>query len=208
MMLKKIILFISKSISYLYPHHTYNLIKDHIYNQWVTRRIGKVGKNVTVCRDCTLKGGQYISIGSNSYLGRFAVLTAWDKYNGQTFSPKIEIGDKVSLGEFNHITCINNIKIEEGVLSGRWVTITDNSHGVFDDLNSKINPAERPLYSKGATVIGKRVWLGDKVTILPGVNVGEGSVVAANSVVTKDVPPFSIVAGNPAKIIKQLYENI
>ena len=47
------------------------------------------------------------------------------------------------------------------------------------------------------------MWIGDKVTILPGVTIGEGALVAANSVVTKDVPPFSVVAGSPAKIIKR-----
>ena len=51
-------------------------------------------------------------------------------------------------------------------------------------------------------VIGNDVWIGDKATILPGVTIGDGAVVAANAVVTKDVPPYSIVGGNPARVIK------
>lgn len=68
-------------------------------------------------------------------------------------------------------------------------------------------PLLRPLYSKGQVVIGKNVWIGDKVTILPGVSIGDGSVIAANSVVTKSIPPYSIAAGIPAKIIKQNTNN-
>lgn len=52
-------------------------------------------------------------------------------------------------------------------------------------------------------IIGNNVWIGDKATILPNVSIGNGAIIAANSVVTKDVPEYCIVAGNPAKIIKQ-----
>lgn len=58
--------------------------------------------------------------------------------------------------------------------------------------------------SKGPVIIGQNVWVGDKATILPGVTIGDGAVIGANSVVTKDVPPYSIVGGNPAKVLKQL----
>ena len=87
-------------------------------------------------------------------------------------------------------------------MTGRWVTITDNGHGKTDFDNLKIQPDKRKLYTKGPVVIGNNVWMGDKVTILPGVTIGNGSVIAANSVVTKDIPSFSVAAGNPAKIIK------
>lgn len=61
--------------------------------------------------------------------------------------------------------------------------------------------------SKGPVIIGSNVWFGDKATILPNVTIGDGAVIAANSVVTKDVPAYSVVAGNPAKIIKQVNKN-
>ena len=60
----------------------------------------------------------------------------------------------------------------------------------------------RPTTSKGRVVIGNNVWIGDKATILPGVTIGDGAIIAANAVVTKDVPQYSVVGGNPAKVIK------
>lgn len=58
--------------------------------------------------------------------------------------------------------------------------------------------------SKGSVVIGNNVWIGDKVTILPGVTIGDNAVIAANSVVTKDIPSFSVAAGIPAVILKNV----
>ena len=63
---------------------------------------------------------------------------------------------------------------------------------------------DREIISKGPVKIGRNVWIGDKTTILGGVSIGDGAIVAANSVVTKDVPPFCVVAGVPARIIKDL----
>ena len=87
-------------------------------------------------------------------------------------------------------------------MTGKWVTISDNNHGTtdFDTLHEA--PAIRKLYTKGPVIIGNNVWIGDKATILGGVTIGDGAVIAANSVVTKDVPAYSVVGGNPARVIK------
>jgi acetyltransferase-like isoleucine patch superfamily enzyme len=108
----------------------------------------------------------------------------------------------VNIGEYCHITAINKITIGNGVLTGRWVTITDNSHGKTDKNSFSIPPAKRALYSAGAVIIEDNVWIGDKVTILPNVHIGKNAVIGANSVVTKDIPENSVVAGIPAKVVK------
>lgn len=65
--------------------------------------------------------------------------------------------------------------------------------------------AELPL--KGDTVIGNDVWMGQNVTVMPGVHIGDGAIIAANSVVGKDVPPYHIAGGNPCKTIKKRFDN-
>ena len=112
------------------------------------------------------------------------------------------IGDNVSIGDYNHITATKGIIISDGVLTGRFVTISDNNHGNTDFESMHIRPENRQVVTKGEVTIGKNVWIGDKVTILSNVKIGEGSIIGANSVVTKDVPPFSIAVGVPAKVVK------
>ena len=149
---------------------------------------------------CSLKGLEYVYIGEKTNLGKYISLNAWyiDK------KPEIIIKNNVSIGSYAHITATNKIEIGNNVLTGLHVTITDNSHGTNDSLEELSQPPLlRKSSSKGSVTIKDNVWIGDKVTICPNVTIGEGSVIGANSVVTKDVPPYSIVAGSPAKIIKQ-----
>ena len=89
--------------------------------------------------------------------------------------------------------------IGNNLLTGKWVTITDNSHGYTDIVSLHTPPVNRPIVSKGPIIIGNNVWIGDGAKILPGVIIGDGCVVAANAVVTKNILPYSIVGGNPAK---------
>ena len=65
-------------------------------------------------------------------------------------------------------------------------------------------PRQRPLYSKGPIIIGDYVTIGENCVILPGVTIGNNSVIGANSVVTRSIPPFSVVAGNPARVLKEV----
>lgn len=152
-------------------------------------------------------GKEFISIGNNTCFSYDLYLTAWKRFslqNGcQEFFPTLQIGNNCNFGANNHITCINKIIIGNGVLTGKWVTITDNNHGTSDFDSMKLPPMKRPLSTKGPVIIKDDVWIGDKATILSGVTIGKGAIVAANSVVTKDVPDYAIVAGIPAKIIKQ-----
>ena len=120
--------------------------------------------------------------------------------------PNLSIGNNCSFVAYNHITCANKITIGDSLLTGKWVTITDNSHGETDKVTLGMRPQKRPITSKGPVVIGNNVWIGDKATILPGVSIGDGAVIAANAVVTKDVPPYAIVGGVPAKVIGYRYD--
>lgn len=157
-----------------------------------------------------LKGPEYIFIGNQTSFEKDLYLTAWNSYQTnsdiQHFTPEIKIGSNCHFGAFNHITAINSIEIGDNLLTGKNVTITDNSHGSTDFEHLSVEPILRPLVSKGPVKIGNNVWIGDKVTILPNVTIGDGAVIAANAVVTKDVPAYSMAAGNPARIVKTVKE--
>ena len=86
------------------------------------------------------------------------------------------------------------------VLFAGYVHVTDHSHG-YEDINMPIS--KQPLISKGPVIIEDECWLGFSCEILSGVHIGRHSIIAARAVVTKDVPPYSIVAGNPARIVKK-----
>lgn len=181
-------------------------IKSKLYNKWIL-----VKYNFPSCffkyPVNSIIGQRNIFIEEKTGFGKEAVVTAWTNYMGVDYQPIIKIGKRCNFGDYIHITCIKSIKIGNDVLTGRWVTISDNDHGKTDYDTLSISPVNRILDSKGGIFIDDKVWIGDKATILSGVSIGKCSVIAANAVVTKNVPPYSVVAGNPAKIIKQIHPN-
>lgn len=159
------------------------------------------GKNVYFGKIGELHGPNNISIGDDTCFGDYLFLSAWLGNKGNS-TPEIVIGSNCNFGAMNHITCCNKIIIGNHVLTGKWVTITDNSHGETDMDSLSMHPLERPMFSKGPVVIEDDVWIGDGARILPGLTIGKGAVVGANAVVTKDVAPYEVVCGIPAKPIK------
>lgn len=190
-------------ISYIF-HKYYN----RIYTFFVKQGFGFFGHGSIIDPyPDLLVGKRCITIGEKTSIGKHVQLTAWEIHNGIQYIPSINIGSGCQFGSYNHITAINSIIIGDGVLTGKFVTITDNSHGnPKEKKDLAISPIQRTVYSKGPVVIGNNVWIGDKVTILPNVNIGNGCIIGANAVVTKSAPPYSILVGNPAKIINIEYK--
>jgi lipopolysaccharide O-acetyltransferase len=117
----------------------------------------------------------------------------------------ITIGKNVQLNDYVHIAAIESVIIGDNVLIASKVFISDHNHGNYSNENQdspKTKPSERQLYSK-PVVIEKNVWLGEFVSVLPGVKIGEGSIVGTMSVVNKDIPPYSISVGSPARVVKK-----
>lgn len=180
-----------------------NRFKNILYTTWVKQFIKVVGENVSIDKGLDLQGGSNnIQIGNNTCIGKKCILGCWKEYKGINYQPSIQIGSNCCIGDYCHITAIDNITIGNGVLTGRYVYISDNNHGNTEYLTLKKTPIDRCLESKGPVNIGDNVWIGDKVTILSGVKIGKGAIIASNAVVTKDVPEYCIVGGIPAKIIK------
>ncbi len=169
--------------------------------------ISELGKNTFLGLSTKIIGHKYIRIDDNVRIGDYSIITAWDLYNQINFNPQLTIKENTTIGDYAHITCINKVLLHQNIMIGKFVTITDNSHGdpsKYNEIELSQNPKDRNLYSKGPVVICENVWIGDKVSILPNVTIGRSSVVGANSVVTKNIPPFCVYAGNPAKLIKKL----
>lgn len=145
-----------------------------------------------------------IRIGLGTVIAKGAIITPIKRRNEQIFKPEIIIGENCCLGENIHITAINNVTIKDNVLTGRYVYISDNAHGKTTLDECMIPPVKRNLYSKGNVIIENNVWIGERVCILSGVHIGEGAIIAANSIVTHDVPKYTLVGGIPAKVIKEI----
>lgn len=118
----------------------------------------------------------------------------------------LKFGDNVQLNDYVHITAMNNVSIGSNVLMASKIYISDCIHGSYlgneSDSNPLSIPIERPLTSK-PVVIEDNVWLGEFVSVLPGVTIGKGTIVGANSVVSKSLPSYVIAVGTPAKPIKK-----
>jgi acetyltransferase-like isoleucine patch superfamily enzyme len=129
------------------------------------------------------KRGKNIAIGKGSFFMR---------------PENISFGDDIDIGRGALLSAFGEIKIESGVIAGTNVTIYSANHRYE---NATAIPYDQELVIRPVT-IGANSWIGGYVVILPGVILGEGSIVGAGSVVTKSFPAGSIVGGNPAKLLK------
>lgn len=149
--------------------------------------------------DCTLEGGDRITIGTNSLIGQGSELLVYEKHFDRLLASRLMIGDHVRITARCRITCAGMITIGDDTLFAPDVFITDHNHGMDPEAPCGYSPQD--ITVKDVTV-GKGVWLGQRVCILPGVTVGDHSIVGANSVVTHNIPPYTIAVGVPARVIK------
>ncbi len=110
----------------------------------------------------------------------------------------LTVGDKAVFGRDNTINCYLDVEIGPATIVADWVYVCDFDH-VTDDINL---PIKDQGIVKTPVRVGADVWIGTKASILRGTNVGHGSVIAAHAVVREDVPPYSIVGGIPARVLK------
>ncbi len=166
--------FLRPECEYLGPYHT-------IMKPWY---VHISGNNVRI-------GHSFTAIGEP---GNRVEIGVWGREAG---AGRIEIGDCVLMSPGTRISASDEIVIGDGVMMANGTYVTDSDwHTIYD----RTRRDEQPYPVK----IGDNVWLGDNCTVLKGVTIGENSVVAARAVVTKDVPANVVVAGNPARVVKEL----
>ena len=145
----------------------------------------------------TLIGHPNIKVGEFTY------------YDGQNFTSRVThhydfLGDKLIIGKF----CQIGHKVEF-IMNGanhQMNSVSTYPFYIFKGWEQE-SPEMKDLPFKGDTVVGNDVWFGQNVTVLPGVHIGDGCIIGANSVVGSDIPPYSVVVGNPARIIRKRFDD-
>jgi lipopolysaccharide O-acetyltransferase len=147
-----------------------------------------------------VRGYRNMQIGKGFTTGQYCRIEAANAPNGH---PTLVIGNRVQINDKCHIAALVKIEIGDDVLMGSNVFISDHDHGGTSPDQLRVSPAKRELIS-APVIVEKNVWIGENAVILKGVTVGASSIIAAGAVVTRDVPPCSVVGGVPARVIKQL----
>lgn len=112
-------------------------------------------------------------------------------------------GDKLIIGKFCQIA--RGIEFIMNGANHKMSSLTGYPFSLMGNGWEKVTPRIDELPYKGDTVVGNDVWIGQDVTVMPGVKIGDGAIIAARSVVTKNVEPYAIVGGNPAKLIRKRF---
>jgi len=150
-----------------------------------------------------LRGKRYIDFGHGLTTGfgcRF------EAYFNLKSKKTLIFGENVQLNDHVHITAMNKVFIGDNVLMASKIYISDCSHGFYSGEEMDSSPEQHPIdrsYNISEVIIEDNVWLGEFVSVLPGVTIGKGAIIGSNSVVTKDIPANTIAVGSPAKVIKK-----
>jgi len=150
-----------------------------------------------------IRNRRFISIGKGFTSGFGCRIESFPENTDREIN--VLIGENVQINDYVHIAAVDYIEIGDNVLIASKVFISDNNHGSYT-LSDSDHPSTIPASRKASfkpVYIKKNVWIGESVCILPGVTIGEGSIIGALSVVTKDIPPNSIAVGSPARVVKQ-----
>lgn len=175
-----------------------------IYNLLLKRGFYFFGKNAKVSPFLHTTNKKFISIGESVQIGSFCWIGVDLEYaKVKCNSPndvRISIGDNTTIGSNAVITANNNISIGKNCMFSAYVFISDHIHG-YEDINENLR--DQPLSEGGFVIIKDNVFIGIKSSIMRNVTLGEHCVIGADTVVVKDVPSYSVVVGNPGRVIKK-----
>ena len=173
-------------------------VRDQLATAVFRNGVRAAGPRLKIAHPVYLRNPQYVTVGDGFRAGPGLRVEAYDSYLGETHRPEIVIGANVVMNYNVHIGAISRIVIEDDVLIGSHVLITDHSHGSGAG-DQEVAARCRPLVSKGPVTIGRNAWIGEGACILAGVHVGENAIVGCNAVVTRSVPAGAVVGGAPAR---------
>ena len=183
----------------LFCYEMWLRLRNKCFSLLVSGAFARFGKRTVLMLPVRLSGEKRIALGSNLFVGSDSWLQTLA--DGDNHSVAITVGDGTSIAGSCVISAVRSVRLEENVLLARNVYISDHSH--------RYTQTDQPVMDQGVekikpVLIKKGSWLGQNVVVCPGVTIGTGAVIGANSVVTQDVPDFSVAAGAPARVVKTI----
>jgi acetyltransferase-like isoleucine patch superfamily enzyme len=174
-------------------------LRGKMFSLLISGAFAHFGKNTVLMYPIRLNGEERIAIGDQVFIGPGSWLqTLPDRENNAV---AVSIGKGTSCAGACVISAVRSVTLEENVLLARNVYISDHIH--------KYTDTGVPVIAQGMdkilpVLIKRGAWLGQNVVVCPGVTIGEGAVVGANSVVTESIPDYCVAAGAPARVLKTI----
>lgn len=166
--------------------------------------LAELGGNSYFAEPYIVRSPQRVYVGDEVRIDRNSLLSLVERYGDDTFEPVVTIGDDVIIGTDLHLHCAGRIDIGNRVAISSRAYIGDSFRD-YSDPN--VTPVQMPMAEPEPIRICDDVFIGAGVSILPGVTVGERAIVSTGSVLTRDVPPRTVVFGNPARIVRSWDED-
>ena len=188
---------ISAGTSFLAAHRNAVRVRDKLFSVAASPAFESYGANSVIQMPVRLGNAQHISIGSRVFVGSGCWLQV---LVGEDEEPSLRIGDGTSIAGYCVFSAAREITIGRHVSICRNVYISDHTH---EYENWPVPVEDQGITDVMPVEIADGAWLGENVVVFPGVRVGVGAVVSANSVVTKDVPDRTLVAGVPARTLRR-----
>lgn len=171
---------------------------SYLFNGRKLLQMGCVGRGCFIGRGLVVHSPAGVRLGNNVRIGRFGRLSCYTNRDGE--KGIIEIADNCYIGDQFSALSASLLTIENNVLIASHVAVIAENHGIDPEMD--VPYGLQPLSGKPVR-IGAFSWIGEKVIVLPGVNIGKWCIIGAGSVVTKSIPDYSMAVGNPARIIRK-----
>jgi len=179
-------------------YHFLSRIQAKIFTVFLSPCFYKIGSRSVAMPPFRFSNLKLVQIGNNVTIHKGSWINVLNEVTGS--DPKIIIGNCVSIGMDGFISAANKIILEDWVLLGRNVYISDHTHG-FNNIEMPI--VKQEMIKICVVKIGAETWLGNNSVILPGASIGRHCVIGANSIVNSNIPDYSVAVGSPAKIIRR-----
>lgn len=170
--------------------------------RWFNKRIGK---NVFIGKNSLVNKRKFLTISDNVRIGDNLEIRFFSEFADEKFICRVIIEENCYFGSNIRLLCNDNLIIRKNVLMASNIMITTENHGMNPEIDV---PYGKQRLTHATVEIGENCWIGERVSILPGVKIGEWSIIAAGAVVNKSVPPYELWGGVPAKPIKRYNFNI